>query len=434
MVKLAKVLLANRVIKNTSWIFVGNILWVLMSFGASAFVARRLSISDYGVLQLATTWFLFIQLFENLAHPNVCKIEMVKNERMAADYIGAIGFIGFSLGLLVSSGLAFMYWKTKEQMLFYVFLMALGQMFKVYNGVIYRFDNALSSVKTQVILFAGNIAGATYRVGAAISVPFIVPQLFFTSVVNFSCLLASLGFLIKKELQFKKVDFRFKLIFSIIRKSAPLVGVAFVSLLVYRQDILMLGFFGMEKEIAFYANAVKISEPWGFVASALVTSMLPGIIQSKGKSISSYYRRLGVLFFVLGVLAIGLGAIITLFAKPIIFYSYGPSYLEAVPLLRIHIWSNVFLFFAAGQQVWEVNESMYKFLFLKSCGAALINCALNYCFIPLYGAKACAVISLVTYFFLGMGFNFFHKKARYMTLNYFKILKSWRTCLQGFLG
>ncbi|KYG64748.1 hypothetical protein AZI86_11110 [Bdellovibrio bacteriovorus] len=431
MINTLKATISNKILRNTTWIFAGNVVWVLISFGASIVVARTLSLVDYGTLQLASTWFLFIQLFENLAHPNVAKIEMVKNQDRVGSYIIAIGLIGSLVGIIFSAVIGLLFFVRGDTLLLFVLMMTIGQAFKFYSGIVYYFDNKLQALKTQIILFFGNSAGATYRITAAHFSVSSFSQVFVVLVTNVTCVLGSLA-VAKGELRsLINHGFDRNILVGLMKKSAPLLMVSILSLLVYRQDILILGFFGMERDIALYSNAVKISEPWGFIASGLISSMLPGLILSKSKSLSAYYRRLRMLFFLLSLAAIALAAMISIFADVIVRSTFGAQYGDIVPLLRVHIWSNLFLFYVSVQQVWEANESMHRFLLYKTVGAVLLNLVLNYCFVPKYGAMACAINSVVTYFFLGFGVNMFTKKTRFINGHYLRAWIGWKNDFKG---
>lgn len=416
----------RHVFLNTSWIFLGNVVWALMSFATSVVVSRSLVVADYGFLQLASTWFIFVQIFENIVHPNVARIEMLKKTEKLHDFIISIGVIVFSVNLIFLILVAGIYLVTRELVALLVLIMILGQLLKIYGGILYSLDNQLQALKSQGILFAGNFAGSAFRAVAALMAPSAVLQSFVAIVTNLVCLLASFAYVpfkISKDI-FREFDTG--VIKDLLRKSFPFFLVAMVSTLVYRQDILILGWFGLEKDIALYANAVKLSEPWAFVASGLISSMLPGIISGKAKSLNIYYRKLRLLFLLLFVISVILSIFVTLFADLIVLKTYGIAYSGSIPLLKVHIWSTVFLFYVSAQQVWEANESMSSFLMIKYLMSATVNFFMNIALIPEYGAMACAVSSLVTYFLLGFGFNFFNKKTRFLNFQFMKALFLWR--------
>lgn len=389
-----------------------------MSFVTAVYVSRNMAVYEYGVLQLATTWFLFIQVFEHIINANVAKIEMIKNPNAGDEYISAIAVTTFGINLFFVMALGIYYMFSKEAVTLLVLIMTSGQLLKVYTGYLYKFDSELRAIKSQGIQFFGNLIGSIYKIVAAEISGTALSQSFAILVTNIACI-GSLLKISRRQVFFRISPNFYSILKRMTSNSLPFFTVSLLSLIAYKQDVLILGYFNMELEVAQYVNAVKLSEPWGFIASGIVSSLLPGIILSKRKSLTTYYQKIRIMFSILIYSSLLLALFFHFFAETIILGTFGEKYVEAAPLVRILIWSNVFLFYITAQQIWEVNERIYKFVVIKFTLAIALNFALNYYFVPKYGALACAYNSLITYCFLGVIINFFHKKTRFINRQFF---------------
>lgn len=409
------------VIKNILWGFSGGVATGLFAFIGSIFVARNLDVESYGILQLATTYYIFLQLLENFANQNVTKIEMIKNKNdswQIACGTGQVIFICYSLVLCL---LGIAYFFIRSDILFYVILMTAGQLFRSGMGIVNFFDVHLETQWSQISTAFGSFVQSGYRILASFNGQ-ILWQSFGIAVGNFSSLVSLMYFLKKNYKQNKFRIVSAERCWDIFYKSYPMVIITLVSMLIYKLDVVILGYYGQTEQISFYSNAVKFAEPWNFVAASIIGAMVPNAIKNRAISIGKYYRYLRYLFFILTVTAVGLGIVVSLFSKFIILHTYGSKYLESASMLRIHIWSNVFLFWMLAQQIWEVNEGLKKFLFFKTSLGVVINFFLNMTLIPKYGGMGCVVASLATYFFVAFVGNLFHRKARFFAWQLLKAI------------
>jgi PST family polysaccharide transporter len=91
---------------------------------------------------------------------------------------------------------------------------------------------------------------------------------------------------------------------------------------------------------------------------------------------------------------------------------FGPSYLQAAPVLSIHILASVFVFVGVSRGLYVTNESLYKFDMVSNMSAAIANVLLNLFFIPRYGIIGAAWATLISYFLTFVGTSFLHPATR----------------------
>ena len=82
-------LLKNRLIKNVSWIFFGNIIHAILSFTLNVAIARLLSLNDNGLLTYAASWIAFFTSVGTLGFQGIISREFSKNEERSNEYISS---------------------------------------------------------------------------------------------------------------------------------------------------------------------------------------------------------------------------------------------------------------------------------------------------------------------------------------------------------
>jgi O-antigen/teichoic acid export membrane protein len=402
-------------IKNVIWGFTGGMATGLFAFIGSVFVARNLDVDHYGILQLATTYYVFLQLIENFSNHNVVRLEMIKNKEHAWQIACASAQVIFACYTLALMALICGYFLFPNDILLYVIIMTLGQLLRVSLGIVYYFDVRLEAQWSQISSTLGSFFQSAYRIVTSFNGE-ILWQSFAIIVGNGVSLFSSIVALKRNHRELKIRIVSSQKAWEIFYKSYPMMMVAVVTTLIYKLDIVILGYYGQTAQISYYSNAVKFAEPWNFVAASIIVAMSPNIINCKTVSLRKYYRYLRYLFFILTITAVGLASVVSFFAEFIVLHTYGAKYIESAAMLRIHVWSNVFLFWMLAQQVWEVNEGMKRFLFIKTVIGVFLNFALNFTLIPIYGGMGCVIASMVTYFYVAFIGNLFHRKARFLAM------------------
>jgi PST family polysaccharide transporter len=86
-----------------------------------------------------------------------------------------------------------------------------------------------------------------------------------------------------------------------------------------------------------------------------------------------------------------------LIAPLMITILYGPEYAEATAILRIHIWSYLFVSIGVARQRWLIAENQVKFSMFATILGAIVNILLNFWLIPAYAGLGSAWATLISY-------------------------------------
>jgi polysaccharide transporter, PST family len=175
--------------------------------------------------------------------------------------------------------------------------------------------------------------------------------------------------------------------------------------------VIMLEHFCGPATVGIFAGATRLADMCTFIATGVMTSVTPTLIALGIENKAQYDRFIARLYQGLALAMILVSLVLTCFAGPLFDLLLGPSYAGAADVLRIYIWSSVFIALGVVQGQWLVNEGYQKFMFYRSAAGALINILANLVLIPPYGAAGAAVASCLAQFIASILSNLFCDRA-----------------------
>lgn len=205
--------------------------------------------------------------------------------------------------------------------------------------------------------------------------------------------------------------FDFNIAKKLLKDSWPLI-LSLVAITIYvRIDQIMIKEFLGTVEVGYYASAVKISELWYFIPSAIVVSLFPAIMNSKNNN-ELYKKRLQNLYTLMTWMAIIVAIPMTFLSDFIILLLYGESYSKAADVLMIHIWTGVFVFLGIAFGQYLIAENYTKKALYRTLLGACSNILFNYILIPKYGINGAALGTLMSQVVANYLYDFFDKDLK----------------------
>ena len=186
-----------------------------------------------------------------------------------------------------------------------------------------------------------------------------------------------------------------------LREFFPVLLSGFAALIFLRIDVIMLplllppGIGSVATGI--YSAAVKLSEIWFVVPSAIAGSAAPAIFEAKLRDQGLFKARFQRLTDFAVLAGLGFGAFIALTAPWTIRLLYGPQYAPAAAILAVHAWSGVFVCLGWVLNQWCNLHRRNGLLFASTALGAAVNVALNYLLIPRYSGLGSAWATLISY-------------------------------------
>jgi O-antigen/teichoic acid export membrane protein len=175
------------------------------------------------------------------------------------------------------------------------------------------------------------------------------------------------------------------------------IGLALVFNLIYfRSDILILSFFRSSAEVGNYSLAYRFFESSLVVPIFFANALYPVLIKSHALSLDKFKRT--IIFSFLTMIFCSILVFILLFVAvpPVIGFFFHGGFQDSIFALRILILGLPF-FYTSAIFMWTIvildRQKALSFIF---GGAAFLNIILNLIFIPHFGYRAAALITVIS--------------------------------------
>jgi len=185
--------------------------------------------------------------------------------------------------------------------------------------------------------------------------------------------------------------------------SVPMVLSGVVLMIYLRIDQVMLGALASQAEVGLYAAAVRISEVWYFVPTAIVSSVFPGLVALRSTNPEQFERKLQQLYNLLAFLGYAVALPVTFIAPWLVRLLFGSAYQAAAPLLAVLIWAGLFANLTVVRNAHFIALDWGRSLLWATSLGATANVLLNLLLIPRYGALGAAIATCLSYWVAAHG-------------------------------
>jgi O-antigen/teichoic acid export membrane protein len=375
--------------KNIVILSSGEIISRGINFLSFAYLARAISISDFGTIGFGTALVNFLLNLVNFGLDRICLKEVSQNRELASNYL-----INISLIRIVLSCISFFIYLlilffnsnfSLPLVLLGLTIFSTGLSLNYFAKAIEYFkiitiNQILISILTIVLyfIFVRNIED------------FIIAVLILIGVSFTSNILILLK--LKKYITNVRNKFSLNLIKQLVLDSFPLFISSLMVAIYYFADTIMLGFIRTEYEVGIYSASNKVFLLLIIPFNIIVSVFLPKIAKNI-KLVDRNFLYYYVLMILIGVF---LGITTYLFAPEIIIFVFGNSFLSSVPPLKILALNTILvgINMSIGDPltVWGKQK---QYLIAVSIGA-FTNIILNLIFIPKFSYNGAAFTTLLS--------------------------------------
>ncbi len=418
--------LKNKTAKNAGWLILGKLAQMALSLVVGLLTARYLGPSNYGMINYIAAYVAFftsfctlginsIQVKELLDHPNEQGTVMgtTLGLRAASSFLSALAIV--CIVSLVD--------RDEPVTIVIAILGSIGVVFHVFECFNFWFQSKLQSKITAIATFIAYLITSIYRIILLATKAHIYLWALATSVDYF--VVAVVLLIAYKKQGGEKLRFSLKYGKSMLQKSYHFILSGLMVSIYGQTDKLMLKQMLGDSEIGYYSMATSLSNLWCFILSAIISSMIPSIIDAFQKEEKIFERRNKQLYAIVFYLSFFVSLIFTIAAPLIVHILYGEAYMPTVNPLRIITWYTAFSYLGVARDTWIVCRQCQRYLKYLYMAAALCNVLMNLFFIPLLGVSGAALASLITQI-LTIVFPLFIKEMRESTLWIMQAI-----CLQG---
>ena len=386
----------KKLVVNASWIMIGRIFQLALTFVTTMLVTRYLGPTEYGKI---TYVYSYIQLFLPLCALGMNDIvvkELVDDRDHNDEILGTMIVLRLlaSLVSMLCSVLLVSVLNDGKAYLIIASLQSIGLLFQSFDGIMYFYQSKLLSKKsglvyasayviTSVIRIVGILLKRDYRFFAfAMSLDFIVIAILLIGVYRKDGNGFRFSWTMAKKLLGKSRYYIFAGLLVVIYGKVT--------------DTLLLGKMVDETSVGYYAAATMLCNAWPFVLTAIIDSLSPVIIDTHKSDREAFKKKLkqlyAIIFYLSTLAAIG----ITLLSDLIILIIYGAEYMEASVPMKIYAWSTAFSYLGVARTIWMQCEGKTRYETVISLVGAITSIVLNYFLIRAYGLIGAAMAAVLT--------------------------------------
>ncbi|RME57690.1 flippase [Candidatus Parcubacteria bacterium] len=423
--KVKSLLLTNRgirqtVLKNTFWLFAGNVGSKLLRAALIIYAARILGTSEYGIFSYVVSLAGFFSLFSDIGLSPLLTRESVKNKERAREYIATTLFI--KLGILIATVLftvlvapTFVTLPQARNLIPIAAILLAFDSIRAFGFAIVRAQNRMQIEATYIILTDIFITGISIP---AISLVPASATLAMTYTIGSG--IGSLLLFWKLRKYFKNIisSFNKRLIGYILGSAWPFAVIALLGAFMLNIDTIILGWFRSAHEIGLYGAAQRPVQLLYVFPSLFTASLFPIIsklVQAQATPKLKKVLETAITAMMGFAIPVAIGGI--LLGKQIIALLFGPAYLPATPTFQLLL-VTILAVIPGG----IVNNSIFAYnrqrvFIVSTIAGALTNVVLDLLLIPPYGIAGSAVATIISQFIV-VSYNWMQLKR----INPFHIL------------
>jgi PST family polysaccharide transporter len=403
----------KKIIANTFWLFADRIVQMFLGLFIGIWVTRYLGPEQFGMLSYSMAFVGLFGVASNLGLDSIVVREVIRYSASSNQILGTTFFLRQASALaiaLVAIAVIFVIRPDDPVAHTLVGILIITSFFNTFPIDVWF----QSQVESKHVVWAKNSAYVLMCAGRFVLIQMKAPLVAFAWAALVEVILATAAQVAVYQFKHRALqEWRFNVSWAktLLKESWPLIISGMVIIIYMRIDQLMLGQMTNAKEVGIYSAAVKISEMWYFVPGAIVSSVFPSIVQSR-ENPKLYYSRLQKLFNLMTLFAYAVALPLTFISSWLVSILYGAEFIDAAPILSLHVWTGVFVSIGLARSPYLITEGLTRFSALTSTGGAVINIVLNYFLIPSHGAVGAAIATVIAQVFAAYLSHLFHPQTR----------------------
>lgn len=388
------------IVKNSFWLIFDQAIRMLFALIIGSWTARYLGKSDYGQISFVTSYLTLFQIISGLGLETIVVRDLINNRINANKIIGSVfimklftGFINWILSIIF---VVYLYGVNDETYIL-VFIAGLSLVFQSFSVIELWFQ---SNNKSFNIVLPKIISSVIINV---LKIVFIVNEAsiyFFISLYSIEFILSAIFlFIALKRYPIQgKYNFDFTISKKILNDSWPFLISAISIYLYTRFDMFIIKKELGSAELGIYNAAITISTLLPILPMILLNVMNPILAKKKVESEVMYQNYLKLTFRIFGYSGIFFSICVYFLSDFIVKILFGSDFNEATSILKIHVFTNVFIYMGIAQNLWVVNENKGKINVYKTIVGIVFAIGFNLLLIPKYGLIGAAYSALIVQF------------------------------------
>lgn len=405
---------------NSLFMVMEKMLLTIINFAVFTTIARFLGVENMGLFSLVQV-FLIIGLPIALFVNEQAMIRFVLDETSSTNVIFKhaciLKFISSILVYLTSVTLAYLFYG--ETIALYAALFCFVHLVN-YDIIFFSYFRAYqNSGRVFKIKILTALGFAVIKIFTVLSIGELKYVFFIYALEAFS--LGSWAFISYFKSNKNQILFSAPLekrhFSSLIKTSIPLIGSAVVITLYSRIDQLMINSILGTAALGQYAIGVKLSESSTMLLGAFFASRFPMLLQKKAEGLEIYNIQIVQQLQLSLILGASLLVTMIFLSGDLINILFGEQYLEAAPVLVVHMTGAIFIYYGMICTQWLIAEKLEIYRFYRVLVGLALNVVLNILWIEKYGIIGAAYATAISQ----IGSNVFFNATSKKTLPFFKL-------------
>ncbi|MDQ8202371.1 flippase [Pelagicoccus sp. SDUM812003] len=386
----------SRIVKNVSILGVSKLLRIGLGFVITAYVARNLGTDLFGTLSYAFAIVSLGHILCSLGIESIARRELNIHPKNEPELIGTAIYGQFLVGAAGTAflgALAFLFQSGDEALtLFFAAFTLLATWNTTLSGY---FQNVLQGKSVAIAQLS------SFAISASLKLYLILidsPVWAFAAVESLESILIALclAYLYHRGRSFHRLRWRFARFRKYVADSWPAALSGFVIIVYMRIDQIMLKELLGTDAVGIYSAALRFSEIWAFIPTFIATSALSTLMAAKEDSPQRYRKVYGSFIETNLALALLIACGIFIIAPAVVSFFLGIQYSDTTPIVRIHVWSLIFIFVGVSRSQHFLAENLLRHSLAISILGALINIVLNWFWIRSHGIAGAAWSTVVS--------------------------------------
>ncbi|NYB26596.1 MAG: flippase [Methanobacteriaceae archaeon] len=392
---------ARTIAKNTSVLYVAQIITYVLGFFITIYTVRYLSVDDYGILAAALALTGIYVVFGDLGLSTLTVREVVRDKSLTQKYVGntTIMKLFLSLFTFLLTVITVYIFGYNEATITVVYILTIAFIFNAFSSIFYSIFQAYQKMEYQSVATILNsvvmLIGTLLAIYLGLDVIAFALVYLAANAINFLYVLVTYAWKfylpnVEMDLDFWKPT---------IKEALPLSITSIFAVLVFRIDSVMLSVMSGMEAVGFYNAAYRLMEALIFFPAVYTTAIFPVFstlyISSKKPLKTAYLKS----FKYLTILSLPIAVGITLLAEPIILLLFKSEYIPSILTLQLVVWVLPFIFvnYIQGSLLTAMNRQVTV---LKITAASLVlNVGMNLALIPTYSYLGAALATVITEIF-----------------------------------
>ena len=199
---------------------------------------------------------------------------------------------------------------------------------------------------------------------------------------------------------------------GLLRQSWPLIITAFFMIVQQYIEQLFIGDWLGDSELGVYTIASRIIVLFGFIPMIIFTTVAPEMTKAKATNDKLFLFKLLRVYQIMFIVSVFIMLGCMIFGQYIINLLFKPEFEAAGLYLAIMSIRLIFINFGVAKGLFIVNNNLYKYFMFTSIVGVVVDVALIYILLPIYGSVGAiwgSIISMVVSIYL---IDAFYPKAR----------------------